>query len=361
MSKNIRPRPDLAEFLAVVRRERLPRRVHNVELFLDEEVRSVLARQLDLGGAADPADPLSACRRDAALFEALGYDVFRATVIRKEIFPTASHLSRDTTNEPGQTRGERSWQDELTGPIGGWKDFETYPWPTVSELDFGILEWMEKNIPEGMGCYDLTAHVFEMLSFLTGYQTLCFLIADEPALVDAICEKVGRFYVDYTKALCGFSSVAVIWGSDDFGFRSSTMVSPAFLREKILPWHAECARLAHEAGKPYFLHSCGNLDEIMEDLLSTVRIDARHSFEDAILPVTEAKQRYGRRVSLLGGIDMDFLCRATEAQVRERVRATLDSCMPGGGYCLGTGNTMANYVPLANYLAMLDEGWRYRT
>jgi uroporphyrinogen decarboxylase len=59
---------------------------------------------------------------------------------------------------------------------------------------------------------------------------------------------------------------------------------------------------------------------------------------------------------VLGGIDVDFLCRATEDQVRERVRKTLTACMPGGGYCLGTGNSVANYVPLRNYLAMLDEG-----
>ncbi len=33
--------------------------------------------------------------------------------------------------------------------------------------------------------------------------------------------------------------------------------------------------------------------------------------------------------------------------------------MPGGGYCLGTGNSVANYIPLDNYLAMVDEGRRY--
>ena len=49
----------------------------------------------------------------------------------------------------------------------------------------------------------------------------------------------------------------------------------------------------------------------------------------------------------------------SEGAVRERVRHTLDACMPGGGYCLGTGNTVANYLPLDNYLAMLDEGRRY--
>ena len=43
------------------------------------------------------------------------------------------------------------------------------------------------------------------------------------------------------------------------------------------------------------------------------------------------------------------------------MRHTLDLCMPGGGYCLGTGNSVANYIPLDNYLAMLDEGRRWGT
>jgi len=75
--------------------------------------------------------------------------------------------------------------------------------------------------------------------------------------------------------------------------------------------------------------------------------------------VIEDKRIYGHRSALLGGIDMDFLCRASEADVRARVRRTLEANQSGGGYVLGTGNTMANYVPLNNYLAMLDEGRKF--
>jgi len=97
----------------------------------------------------------------------------------------------------------------------------------------------------------------------------------------------------------------------------------------------------------------------MEDLIEDVRIDGLHSFEDTIREVSAFKKQYGARLALLGGIDVDFLCRASEEQVRERVRRTLAACQPGGGYCLGTGNSVANYVPLDNYLAMLDEGRRF--
>ncbi|GAH48133.1 unnamed protein product, partial [marine sediment metagenome] len=216
---------------------------------------------------------------------------------------------------------------------------------------------MEKNLPEGMGCYELTAHIFEMVNFLQGYERLCYNLFDNPELVAAICERIGQFYVDFTALICDFDCMSLVWGSDDLGFRSSTMTSPDFLREQILPWHRTCAQIAHEHGKPYLLHSCGNLEAVMEDLIETVGIDGKHSFEDTILPVAEAYHRYGRRISILGGIDVDFLCRADEAAIRSRVRETLDACTgrdEGRGYCLGTGNTVANYIPLDNYLIMLD-------
>jgi uroporphyrinogen decarboxylase len=96
----------------------------------------------------------------------------------------------------------------------------------------------------------------------------------------------------------------------------------------------------------------------MDDLIDDVKIDAKHSFEDKILPVTEAKRRYGDRIAILGGVDMNFLCTANPEAIRRYVRKVIEICAPGGGYALGTGNSVANYIPFENYLAMLDEGRR---
>jgi len=144
------------------------------------------------------------------------------------------------------------------------------------------------------------------------------------------------------------------------GFRSGTLISPDDLREFVLPGHKLMAKMSHDAGRPYLLHSCGQIDAIMEDLIEDVRIDARHSFEDTFTSVIEEKKKYGDRIALLGGIGVDFLCRASEDEIRRRVRETLDACLPGGGYCLGSGNSVANYIPVDNYLAMLDEGRKYK-
>ena len=107
------------------------------------------------------------------------------------------------------------------------------------------------------------------------------------------------------------------------------------------------------------MHSCGKVDSLMDCLIDEVKIDAKHSFEDLIVPVTEAKKLWGARVGLLGGMDVDFIARSSESDIRNKTRQVLDICMPGGGYCLGLGNWVTSYIPMDNYLAILDEGLNY--
>ena len=336
----------------------MPERVHHIELFLDDEIKEQICRRLGITEDIKKDKPFAGLKRDIRLHSFLGYDAFRVRLLT-DAFPRETLSADDTTAIAGQRMEKRDWADEHAGPIRSCSDFESYPWPKVSEIDFSPLEWLEKNLPENMGCYDLTAHILEQATRLMGYESFCYKMLDEPDLVDAIFQKVGEFYVDYTRALCDFDCICLIWGSDDMGFRTSTMVSAQFLKEKVLPWHKRCAAISHEHGRLYLLHCCGNLEEIMPALIEDVEIDAKHSYEDAILPVTEAKERYGQQIAILGGIDVDFLCRANEQIIRRRVRETLNLCMRNGGYCLGTGNSVANYIPIDNYLIMLDEGRRF--
>jgi uroporphyrinogen decarboxylase len=182
---------------------------------------------------------------------------------------------------------------------------------------------------------------------------------EEPELVAALLEKVAEVYFAYTRLLCQFEGIGAIWGTDDMGYKTQTLVAPEWLRAHVLPLHKKAAAIAHEHGKLYFLHSCGKIDALTDDLIEDVGIDAKHSFEDAATPVEEFGRRWGARVGVIGGIDVDFLARATGEQVRRRTRATLEALHPGGGYVLGTGNSVTDYVPLENYLAMVDEGRRF--
>lgn len=347
--------PDWQELVACIRRERMPGRVHYIELFLDAEVQTAVCERFHLLDGLDPRDPFFDQRRQIILQRFLGYD-YVGCGLENLPMPTAGTLIEDTA---GLKRSSgRTYMEEHRGPITSWQEFDQYPWPDPAQASTRLLDWYSEHLPHDMCIIagGLFGHFAEYLTWLMGYETLCYALYDQRDLVKAIADRMLDLSIATLKHTLQFERVKIVWGSDDMGFRSGTLIGPVDLREFVLPGHEQMAQLCHDTGRPYILHSCGNLSTIMEDLIENVRIDGRHSFEDTIELVTLAKERWGDRVTLLGGIDLDFLCRATEEQVRRRVRDTLDKCMPGGGYCLGTGNSVANYIPLDNYLAMLDEG-----
>ena len=350
--------PDWEALVRCIRREGTPKRVHNIELFLDGEVQQAVCERYDLLDGLDMSDPYFDLKRQIAIQRFLGYDYVRCGVENLDM--PLNRAKIDDTADLQRANG-RAYMEEHHGPITNWAEFEAYPWPDPAQSTTRALEWYEKNLPDdmcviGSGGF---AHFAEYVTWLMGYETLCYALYDQRDLVTAISNRLIEMYDIIVQRILQFSRVKIVWGSDDMGFKTGTLISPKDTREFVLPGHKRMAEFSHRAGLPYLLHACGNLTTIMPDLIDDVKIDARHSFEDTIETVVDAKRRYGDRIALLGGLDVDFMCRADEAAIRRRVRETLDVCLPGGGYCLGTGNSVANYIPLDHYLAMLDEGRRY--
>jgi len=175
-----------------------------------------------------------------------------------------------------------------------------------------------------------------------------------------VFEQWGQKVYEAYKEALQYPKVGAIFHADDLGYKTGTMLSPEFLRKNVFPWFKKYASLAHEHGKMYWYHCCGNVLKVMDDIIEDVKIDAFHSFQDVIIPVGKFMKKYGDRVAALGGVDMDKLCRLDEQNLREYIRGILDQCMPEGRFALGSGNSITNYVPVENYLTMLEEGLRWR-
>ena len=67
-------------------------------------------------------------------------------------------------------------------------------------------------------------------------------------------------------------------------------------------------------------------------------------------------KKYGERVGLIGGADIDRLARSTGEELEKYLVDILDNCMPGGRYVFGSGNSICNFIPIENYLTMLEVG-----
>jgi uroporphyrinogen decarboxylase len=202
--------------------------------------------------------------------------------------------------------------------------------------------------------------VFEHLSWIMSLEGLAWALADDRELVRAVADRIGGLMLLVYEHLVELPGLVAVFPGDDMGFKTGTLISPSDLRELVLPWHARFASLAHARGKPYFLHSCGNLAAILPDLVDGVGIDGKHSFEDVILPAEAFQERWGGRIATLGGVDLNILSAGPEAAVRSRTRSLIETCGPRGRFAVGSGNSIPSYVPVRNYLAMVDEALRIR-
>jgi len=78
------------------------------------------------------------------------------------------------------------------------------------------------------------------------------------------------------------------------------------------------------------------------------------------MDLDEIKTTYGKDLCLVGGIDVDFpLATGKPEDVRDAVKKMIDRLGRQGGYCVGASNSVPEYVPFANYKAMLDAVFEY--
>lgn len=290
-------------------------------------------------------------------FKGLGFD-FVPIEVGLSLFRLNVEVSR---HEEPLGRTSRGWVDNSRSTIANLEELAEYEWPEPeAAVDYELLEAARDALPAGMKLVaGVAGGVQEHVLWLVGLQQLSIELKREPLFVKHIFDKVGSLIVEVDKVIASMDHVGALKSGDDMGYKNGTLLSPKTLREHAFPWQARIAKVAHDNGKPFILHSCGNLTEIMDDLINTVKIDAIHSFQDVIYPVPVAKERWGDKIALLGGIDVDILTRGTAGEVTAYTRDVLARCMPGGGYALGTGNSVTNYIKIENYKAMLETGRKH--
>ena len=348
-----KPCPDIKRFVKIIKGETIPERPPFTELFLDENmIKNIGENFLGLKwvGLDDRASRKAYWDFKISVYHALGYDYL--WVFGAPVFPTSFRSSK---------QGDRAWAETDKGPIQSIEDFHSYPWPTLTDEMLEDYYYVSEHLPDGMGMFVAQGDGFleAVMNVLIGYESMCMMLADNPELVKLVVDRAGEIIFETCKRMIDIPKSEGVFIGDDMGYTMSTMFAPDFYREYTLPWHKKLAAEVHAKDQLYMLHSCGKIDAIMPDLINDVGLDAKHSYQNGSYDVRDYKKKYGNDIAILGGVDVDMLCRLDEEDLRKYVRDILSVCAPGGRYALGTGNSVTDYVPLRNYFAMLDEGLKF--
>ena len=233
------------------------------------------------------------------------------------------------------------------------ESFDKFKWRNPD--DYSLEEFLKipEYLPKKMKVVPLGSYgILENVIAITGYENLCMMIYDDEELVYDIFEKVGTTMVKYYSRFVEYDFVGALMSNDDWGFNTQPLLSPADLRRFVFPWHKKTVELAHEHGKLAFLHSCGNYTSIIDDVINDMKYDARHSYEDTIIPVETAYETLRDRIAIFGGIDVDYMTRHSLEDITNRSRKMVEKQMSTGSYALGTGNSVPEYISDDHYFAM---------
>ena len=273
---------------------------------------------------------------------------------RQSMHEVEAHYAADTDETQ-----VRSWATEGKGLITARADFDGFQWPDPDALDYSSFERIARLLPPKVKVVAVLGKVFTCVSWLMGLEGLSFALADDPDLVAAIFERVGRFQYRVIENMLHFDCVGAVWHADDIAFKTQLLISPRVLRAHVFPWYTEMNRLAHAKDRLVVYHSDGNLQEVVEDIIDC-GFDGLNPIEPPAMDITAIKRQYGRRISIIGNIDLGYtLTRGTPAEVRAEVRQRIRDLAPGGGYAVSSSNSVPEYVPLANFNAMREATFEY--
>ncbi len=241
------------------------------------------------------------------------------------------------------------------GIIHDEESFKSYNWVDPESCDYSNLAAAKDILPDGMKLVVLgPGGVLENVTSLIGYEDLCYMVYETPELLEQVFNNVGSRLLRYYELSLEFDTVGAIVSNDDWGFNTQTFLSTEHMRKYVFPWHKKIVEAAHKKGRKAILHSCGCMNEVFEDIINDMKFDAKHSYEDNILSVEDSYARYGNRIAILGGLDLDFLIQSPTEKVLERATALARLGVEKGGYALGTGNSMCDYVPEDKALTLIN-------
>jgi len=189
-----------------------------------------------------------------------------------------------------------------------------------------------------------------------GYDNFSYALYDDIELVYAVVD----LYAEWTGRLVGNlrdMGFDFMWAFDDIASNSGPMFSVDVWNNVFLP---RLTRVAERIKCPWIYHSDGNLLPIIDHMLP-LGMSGIHPLEPGVMDLDLFKRKYGKRLCMVGNIDIDYtLSKGTLDDVERAVKERIEQLAPGGGYIISDSNSVPYFCKAENVIAMSDAVRKYR-
>lgn len=337
--------------------DRIPLAIQEIE---DEHI---FAKYLGITDAAEPVHPDIGYYSES--YEKLGIDCFRLEIGYDGDIPTGP--GQEKLNEWG-TVAKKDYGTDHWYPLAAAEDIqaiEQHPWPDPDMFDYEYAAQKARDKGKyyalrGPHWWPLLCRVFDLM----GMESSMMKLALEPVIFEAVLDKVFEITYICTEKLieaCG-DDMHIVCAGDDFADQKGMMLSPAIWRKYLKPRYQKLFELARKNNKYIWFHSCGNIYEVLPDLID-IGMDVWETVQLHTLPITpeKLKREFGNHITFFGAVNSQKLPFMDKNQVREETIKCIEALGENGGYICSADHGIRNDVPFENIKQLFDTARNFRT
>jgi len=248
-------------------------------------------------------------------------------------------VDRDIGNVEGSVLAEPTLAGyEFPDPLDG-RFFEDIP----EKID---------RFPDRFRVFQIGFSLYERAWTLRGLENLMMDFHDHPQFVHQLFAAIADYNVAQVTEAVKHDIDAVYFG-DDWGQQRGLQMGPKTWREFIYPVLRRMYKTVRDAGKFVMIHSCGDVDELFDDLVAA-GLNCFNPFQPEVMDIHALLPRYRGRLAFHGGLSTQrTLPFGSVEEVREETRRLL-SLGSEGSYILAPAHDVEGDVPLENLLAMIE-------
>jgi len=247
--------------------------------------------------------------------------------------------------------------------VGDWGELVSYPLTEPSLRGYAFPDGAAPGRAEGIPAVRAQhpdhflvvggAGLFEPAWALCGFQNYLAYVLAEPDFVAELTERLADFSCAVTAQLAGMGVDGIRLG-DDWGFQDRLMVRPEVWRRLFREPYRRIFAAARREGLVVMIHSCGNITDILPDLIE-VGVEAVHPLQPEAMDVAFCQREYGQDLTFWGalGSQSTIPC-GTPEDVRREVGERL-ALFREGGYILAPAGAIPTDAPVENVVAIVEE------